>query len=218
MLFICLLTPCCGFAVRSFDKLWGLATLTGHYQTYIYQLEPQIRLVKREDIYDQFLGNMGFGKPITSNLQGWLGQTLTNFSSSNVVTEDVTNTALNEYRLWQQLIWTPSSDTLLRSRLEERYSFENAPWSIRLRERGYWTIGLNDQQSLVFSDEFFINLRQAPWVVTSTFDQNRLFIGLLQRLTTHVSLYVSYMNQFVNRTPAEDNHALVLNLLVDIPE
>jgi hypothetical protein len=205
-------------AANSFDKLWSLATYTGHYQNYIYQLEPQLRLINRENAYEQFLFNMGIGQPISPTLQFWLGQTIANFAKSNDVSEDIANSDLNEYRIWQQFLWTPRSDMLVRSRLEERHSFENAPWSVRLRERGYWTIRLNEMQSLVFSNEFFVNIKQTPWVVTSTIDQNRFFVGILQRLTPCVGLNVSYMNQYIFRVPREDNHALVLNLFINIPE
>lgn len=206
------------FAIENFEKLWGLVTYTGHYQAYTYQIEPQLRLVNRGDGYEQSLLNMGAGQFIAPNLQLWLGQTLANFSSYNNVTDDVSSNDLNEYRFWQQLLWTPSSQTLLRSRLEERYSFENTPWAVRLRERAYLTIPLAEPHSFVLSDEFFINLKNAPWIVTPTLDQNRLFVGLLQRITSNVSLNISYMNQYIFRVPAEDNHAVVINLFVNMPE
>ncbi len=206
------------FAIEDFEKLWGLVTYTGHFQDYTYQIEPQFRLVNRGNGYEQFLLNMGAGQPISPTLQFWLGQTLANFSPYNNATADVSANDVNEYRFWQQLFWTPSSKTLLRSRLEERYSFGNAPWAVRLRERFYWTIPLAEPHSLVLSNEFFINVKNAPWIVTPTIDQNRFFIGLLQQISSQVSLNISYMNQYIFRTPAEDNHAVVVNLFITMPE
>ena len=205
---------------NSFNKFWGLITINGNYQQLYYMVEPQIRLVDRDTSYEQSMLNAGGGIDIAPKLQLWLGQTITNFSPYNAVTEDVASNDLNEYRLWQQLLWTniySTGSVVFRSRLEERKSFENAPWATRFRERGYWTIQLTNQQSLVLSDEFFINLKTVPWIVTKTFDQNRAYIGILQKMTPTTSFSVSYMNQYLSRVPLEINHAIVLNVFVNFP-
>lgn len=204
---------------NSFGKFWGLITYNANYQKFYYMLEPQIRLVYRNEPYEQFMLNAGGGIDIASKLQLWLGQTISNFSPYNNVTEDVASNDLNEYRLWQQLLWTDIYSTgsvVFRSRLEERKSFNDTLWAARFRERGYWTIQFTNYQSLVLSDEFFINVKTVPWIVTKTFDQNRAYIGILQKMTPTTSFSISYMNQYLSRTPVEINHAVVLNIFVNV--
>lgn len=205
------------YSENSYDKLWELVTYTGQYKAFLYQIEPQIRLINRSEAYEQFLINLGGGVNVTPTLQFWLGQTFSNVASSNTIAEDVTPRSLNEYRNWQQFFWTNihhSNTIALRSRLEERYSFENDPWAIRLRERGYWTIPFTTRQSLVLSDELFLNLKLVPWVTTKTLDQNRAFIGILQHVSSNASFTISYMNQYIFKSTPENNHAIVLNIFI----
>lgn len=205
---------------NSFGKFWGLITYTSKYNKIYYMIEPQIRLVYRNKPYEQSLLNAGGGIDIAPKLQFWLGQTITNFSASNTLTEDVGGNDLNEYRVWQQLLSTniyKTGSIVFRSRLEERKSLENNPWAVRFRERSYWTIQLTNNQSLVLSDEFFININKVPWVVTKTFDQNRAYIGILQKITPTTNFSISYMNQYLSRSPIEINHGIVLNIFVNIP-
>lgn len=202
---------------ESFDKFWGLVSYSGRYHDFSYMIEPQLRLVTQNNGYEQFLLNAGAGIDVAPQMQVWLGQTFTNFSTYNNVTEDVASNDFNEYRLWQQFLWTiPGASVALKSRLEERYSLENAPWAIRFRERGYWSTPLTETYSLLLSDEAFINVKSTPWVPTKTFDQNRAFIGILKQLTPTTSVSISYMNQYIFRTPPENNHAIVLNMYIDM--
>lgn len=204
---------------NNYDKLWGLVSYTGQYQNYLYMIEPQLRLVNQQDGYEQFLLNAGGGIPIATNLQFWIGQTYANFSPYNSVTEDVAANDLNEYRLWQQFLWTiPRVSIALKSRLEERYSFENAPWAVRFRERGYWTKAINHEYSLFISDEVFINLKAVSWIPTQTIDQNRAYVGILKKMTPSLSLSISYMNQHIFRSPPENNQGIVLNFFINMEQ
>ncbi len=212
---LCLVTiPC--YSIESYDKFWGLITYNDKYKQFFYTIEPQIRLVNLPGAYDQFLLNTGGGVEVMPKLQLWFGQTIANASPYNVE-EDVSPNDLNEYRLWQQLLWR-SDPVIIRSRLEERYSLENAPWSVRLRERIYWTKKLTEKQSLVLSDELLVNLKTTPWIVTSTLDQNRAYLGILHQLSPRISINFSYMNQYIFRLAgAESNHALVVNVFINMP-
>lgn len=204
---------------NNFDKLWGLVSYTGQYHDYSYLIEPQLRLVNQQDGYEQFLVNAGGGTPVATNLQFWIGQTYTNFSPYNNMTEDVAANDLNEYRLWQQFLWTiPKASIVLKSRLEERYSFENSPWAVRFRERGYWIKDINHGYSLLLSDEAFINLKVVSWVPTKTFDQNRAYIGILKKMTSSLSFSISYMNQLIFRSPLENNQGIVLNFFINMEQ
>lgn len=205
---------------NSYEKLWELVTYSGEYKQFLYQIEPQIRLINRNDAYEQFLINVSGGVNVTPKLQLWLGQSYANTGTGNAVSEDIAPNSLNEYRNWQQFFWTNAYHAniiALRSRLEERYSFENAPWAMRLRERGYWTIPFTERQSLVLSDELFLNLKLVPWITTKTLDQNRAYIGILENLTPDTSFVISYMNQYIFKRIPENNHAIVLNIFIKIP-
>lgn len=214
------LAPMMAYGIENFEKLWGLVTYTNKFHQFLYMIEPQVRLINRSEPYEQFLLNTGGAVELTPMLQLWLGQTITNFSPYNAVAGDSAADDLNEYRLWQQLLWivpnTGCQNVLLKSRIEERYSFNNAPWAVRLRERAYWTKPITARQSLVLSDEFFVNLKTVPWVVTSTLDQNRAYIGVLHQLTPIMSVSFSYMNQYIFRVPAEDNHGVVINFFINM--
>lgn len=200
---------------KNYNKLWSSASLFYQYKQWLYTVEPQIRLINRAGIYEQSLLNAGFGTTIRPQLQIWLGQTYSNYSTINNVSEDVGNTVTNEYRIWEQLLWRrPFSDEFSsRLRLEERRAFEASGWAVRLRERAYWTIPLTETISLALNDEIFLNLKAVPWVSTATLDQNRLFIGIFYKFTPNIGLNISYMNQYIARNPVEINNGLILNLI-----
>ncbi len=200
---------------ESYTKLWGLASYFGQYEQLLYAAEPQIRLVDSAGTYEQSLLNAGIGTTIKPQLQIWLGQTYTNYSDNNNVAEDVENVVINEYRVWEQIMWRRpfSDDFASRLRVEQRRAFQTSEWAVRLRERAYWTIPVNETISFALNDEIFLNLKSVPWVTTSTFDQNRVFVGIYYKFTPNIGLNVSYMNQYIARDPAEVNSGLVLNLI-----
>ena len=203
-----------GFS-NSYNKLWGTASLFYQYKQLLYTVEPQLRLVNRAGIYEQSLLNAGIGTTIRPQLQLWLGQTYSNYSDRNNVSEDVGNTVTNEYRIWEQLLWKrPFSDEFSsRLRLEERRAFEASAWAVRIRERAYWTIPLTETVSSALNDEIFLNLKSVRWVSTSTLDQNRLYLGIFYKFTPTIGLNISYMNQYIARHPVEINNGLILNLI-----
>lgn len=200
---------------ESFTKFWGLASYFGQYDQLLYTVEPQIRLIDRAGTYEQSLFNGGVGAKITPQWQVWFGQTYTNYSDTNNIAEDVENVVLNEYRIWEQIMWhRPFSDQFAsRFRVEQRRAFQSSEWAVRFRERAYWTLPLNETLSFALNDEIFLNVKSVPWVATSVFDQNRLFVGLYYKFTTNIGLNISYLNQIIPRTPKEVNNGLVLNLI-----
>jgi hypothetical protein len=200
---------------ESFTKLWGLASYFGRYEQLLYTVEPQIRFIDSAGIYDQSLLNAGIGATVKPQLQIWLGQTYANYSNSNNIAEDVGNAVVNEYRIWEQILWQrPFFDEFSsRLRLEQRRAFETSDWAVRLRERAYWTIPLNETISFALNNEIFLNLKSAPWVATSTLDQNRFFVGIYYKFTPNIGLNVSYMNQYIAKKSVEINNGLILNLI-----
>lgn len=213
-IFTCIIVCKCSFC-QSFGKLWGLASYFSKYDKLLYTIEPQIRLIDRVGVYEQSLLNSGVGVKLTPTFQFWLGQTYTNYSNINNISEDVTKVTLNEYRIWEQIMWhQPFSDILAsRFRVEQRRVFQSSEWSIRIRERAYLTIPLQNSLSFALSDEIFLNAKLAPWVSTSTLDQNRLFVGVFYNFTHNTGLNISYLNQTIARTPLEVNNGIVLNLV-----
>jgi hypothetical protein len=208
-------------ATTSFTKLWGLYTINGRYNNVLFLVEPQLRLVNREGVYEQLLINEGIGFWARNNLQLWLGQTIVNNNPSNDIAEDISNVITGEYRLWQQLSFFDKNilgHFQFRNRLEERHPENSSIWSIRFRDRIYWTIPLAKNQSLYISDEFFINVKTTTWITTKTFDQNRLFLGIQQQVTPKLSFTISYLNQYLTRTPAEIDHGIVFNLIYTVPD
>lgn len=148
--------------------------------------------------------------------QIWLGQTYTNYSNTNNETEDVEAVTLNEYRIWEQLMWRKpfAKGFASRTRLEQRRAFQSNEWAVRLRERLYWTTPVSETLSFAINDELFLNLQDATWIASSSFDQNRLYIGIFYSFTPKIGLNISYMNQYIARTPSEINNGIILNLIM----
>jgi hypothetical protein len=201
----------------SYSKQWTVLSYFGHYDKLLYYVEPQLRLANVKGTYEQFLYNTGIGTAINQNWQLWIGQTISDFSSTGAKAEDVVGRDNAEYRLWQQIsFFYPSSAVLafdLRSRIEERYSLEFAPWALRLRERPTLFIPLTEHQSIYISDELFFNLKSVAWVPTKTLDQNRLYLGVMQKLNQNSRFTVSYLNQYINKITPEKNHGIVISLV-----
>lgn len=200
---------------QDFTKFWGSASYFSQYEKLLYTIEPQIRLIDRTGTYEMSLLNAGLGTKLASQFNFWLGQTYINYSNTNNIAEDVSKETINEYRIWEQLMWRrPFADIFAsRFRVEQRRAFQSSEWSVRVRERAYLTIPLKDKFSFALSDEIFLNIKSAVWVSTSTFDQNRLFVGVFYNFTPNIGLNISYLNQFIPRTPAEVNNGLILNLV-----
>ncbi|MCR9191937.1 MAG: DUF2490 domain-containing protein [Gammaproteobacteria bacterium] len=203
---------------HSYYKLWGLVTYNSHYEKLLYILAPELRLVDRPNKYDQSLFNAGAGYQVLPRLQVWLGQTITNFADRGGIVEDVSAKVRDEYRIWEQILWSPSTNWVFRTRFEERHSFNSSRWSMRFRNRTYWTIPFSEKDAWALSDEVFINVKKVPWVRTGTFNENRAYIGIAHAFTHDIILNISYMNQYIARTSPgiEDNHAIVLNLFVNM--
>lgn len=209
-----------GFATQNFTKEWTLFTFNGHYDDFLFYVEPQLRLVNRTGVFEQFLFNIGGGKEVLPHIQFWLGNTATNYGLNNELVTDVTRGVDSEYRPWQQIILTDQNkfgSFLFRNRLEERHANDKGQWSARFRERTYWTIPLTHYQDIVISDEFFFNVKKAHWITTKTFDQNRVYFGIQQHVTKNFNFSVCYMNQYINkRIIPEDNNVFVLNFFYNM--
>lgn len=204
------------YANISYDILWSSYTFNGRYNDILYTVEPQIRFIDLSGVYQQFLLNEGLGFGGIQHWQFWLGQTITNNNSQNNIAEDFITGVTGEYRLWQQVNYfrnkTLVGDLLFRTRFEERNAENYSTWSVRGRERIFWTIPLIQEYAIILSDEALINLKRTSWITAGIFDQNRVFVGLQKQLSSSLSVNISYLNQYINTPIPEINHGLFLNV------
>lgn len=199
---------------QQIDKMWSLFTLNGNYDEFLYNIEPQLRVAYTTQYpFQQFLTNIGGGYALSNEWQAWLGQT---FSADS---QDALPGSLDEYRLWEQLVWNHSmqkNQLISRTRLEERKSLYFSPIACRLRERLLFKTPLTNNMSMIISDEFFINLNSVNWIITKRFDQNRAYIGVEQQLSPTMFLSAGYMNQYLSLKIPQFNPVLVINFTVNL--
>lgn len=204
------------WAVRSINKSWSLLTLTGNYSSFLYNIEPQIRIFEQPNPFQQFLTNASGGYNVTPDWQLWLGQTFT------TVSQDAVPGSVDEYRMWQQAVWNKQTTHMKfssRTRVEERRSFGFSDWAFRFRERALLSIPLTEKIALEAADEILINLKHVQWLTTGTWDQNRASLSLVQQLSVSCSISVGYMNQylFIINNPQSD-HVLLMNLRFNLTD
>ncbi len=201
------------WAVKSANKFWSLLTLTGNYGLFLYNIEPQLRLIDASRPLNQFLANSGGGFQITPAWQFWLGQTL------STVSQDAEPGDFEEYRIWEQLVWQHQFNLIRltsRTRLEQRKSFDYSTWANRLRERMLINVPLTTNYSLAVSNEILVNLNQVPWIATKTWDQNRAYVGIVQQLSESAFLSAGYMNQWIYTPIMRSDRVFLVNLQINL--
>lgn len=200
-------------AVQQAEKMWSLITLSGDYGRMVYYIEPQLRLVYEDNLFQQFLANAGMGYKVVPNWQIWFGQTF------SLDSQDAVAGSLDECRLWQQIIWRRRLPSLLfisRMRLEERKSLSFPDWAYRLRQRVLLNKPLTNNLSIVITNEIFFNINNASWIITDRLDQNRAYLGVEQQLSENTYLGVGYMNQYLSTPIPQSNHVLWINWRIDL--
>ena len=204
------------WAVGSINKSWSLVTLTGNYGSFLYNIEPQMRIFEQPNPFQQFLTNASGGYNVTPHWQLWLGQAVT------TVSQDAIPGSVDEVRIWQQAVWNkelPHIRFSSRTRVEERRSFGFSDWAFRFRERALLSIPLTEKIALEAADEVLLNLKHVQWLTTRTWDQNRASLAIVQQLSESCFISVGYMNQylFIINNPQSDN-VLLMNLRFNLPE
>ncbi len=200
-------------AAQQAEKMWSLLTLSGDYGKIVYYIEPQLRLIYRDNPFQQFLANAGMGYKVIPNWQIWFGQT---FSADS---QDAVAGSFDEYRLWQQIVWKrrfPSVSLISRTRFEERKSLFFSDWAYRLRQRLLLNKPLTNHLSLVISNEIFFNMNGASWIITDRLDQNRAYLGVEQQISEITYLGLGYMNQYLSTPIPQSNHVLWINWRIDL--
>lgn len=129
-------------------------------------------------------------------------------------------TSRNEHRAWTQAIYAaqPFGGTFTqRLRMESRFIEGASTKAFRLRYQARLAIPVawENTLSLVVYDEVFLSLNDASPVITSGFDQNRLFLGAFHRFSPQLGLDVGYLWNAVRRPGAPENrtnHVIMLSL------
>ncbi|WP_232505578.1 DUF2490 domain-containing protein [Legionella clemsonensis] len=178
----------------------------------MFQIEPQLRVRDRPYLFDQFLTNFGGGYQLSPQWTLSLGGT-------TVTTKTNQGPSLQESRVWEQVLFKHEQAPwlTLRSRLEQRTLQDSNQWSYRLRERLTLKKALTDNLSLVWFDEFFINVTRADWINTKTIDQNRILISLDQQASKSLVIGAGYLYQYVFSTPRQASHVISLYAQITLP-
>lgn len=179
-----------------------------------FWLEGQGRFGNDSTTLSQGILRPGLGYALTDTASLWLGYavipTMEPFSSVD----------FNENRIWQQLLWTPSTPfgpITSRTRFEQR--FTRAPdVSYRFRQmvRMAYPLDFAPGFMLVGWEELFLNVNSTG-AITAGFDQNRVFAGIGYAIDENIRTEVGYMNQYIYRDTTEDlmTHVFSLGLFLN---
>ncbi|WED44358.1 DUF2490 domain-containing protein [Legionella cardiaca] len=200
------------WGVQTTEKVWSTFGLNTNLGKFSYQLEPQLRVMNRQNVYDQFLNNFNGSYQLSPQLVFTLGTTYVNTWQNQ-------GSNLQETRLLEQVSYTPRRYSWLsiRSRIEQRKRQDSNQLNYRLRERLTLKKRLTDSLSLVGFDEIFINLNQPDWISTKTFDQNRILISLDQQASKSLVLGAGYIYQYILSKPRQVGHIASLYAQLTLP-
>ncbi|WP_028372955.1 DUF2490 domain-containing protein [Legionella lansingensis] len=208
-------------AAQMNEKVWSTLSIDTNIGKFSYQLEPQLRLIERANIFDQFLGNFGAGYQFSPQWLITLG--ITSVTTAQTLGTDITQTSgsnIHEMRLWAQTTYTPKQNPkwVMRSRLEQRKLQNFNQLGYRLRERLTFKQPITESISLVISDELFFNLNQTDWITTDTIDQNRIQISIDQKASNILLVGAGYMYQFICSHPRQNYNVAVFYARLTLPE
>jgi hypothetical protein len=159
---------------------------------------------------DQVLLRGAIGRRLGTRASVWAGYAYTPRQASDDWT--------HEQRLWQQLSvafpragrWTPS----IRIRPEQRLLESWGDASYRLRALGRLVRPLGASPwSIAASDEYFVTLDDTEDGPRRGFDQNRVFIGMLRRLSSEATIETGYLWQWLPESttqPQRHNHTVLV--------
>lgn len=200
-------------AMQTFLKSWSTLGLNTDIGKFSYQLEPQLRLVNDPRVLEQFLSRFSGGYNASSQWAFWLG-------TGWFTTAQDEDTKSQEFRLYQDIIYNEtlnSNKIFLRSRIEQRRTKGSDQWGYRFRERILINHPLTANISLVGSNELYINFNRPAWLSTKTIDQNRLSLGLYQKVSKWLNIGAGYLNQVIFSTPIQMGHVITFNVQIHLP-
>lgn len=220
-MFIVILLPAAAQASTNEDgRLWLAAISQGSFEAldpelekWRWWLEGQVRFRDDMSRFVQGFPRVGLGYALFPNTTLWLGYAF-------IRTEPPGGNDSNEHRIFQQLIWSRSFDSIglaSRTRLEQRFFDTGSDVGWRLRQWIKFTLPIQGRLSLAVNDEVFVHLNGTDWGARAGLDQNRFFIGPGWNFDAagRYRMEVGYLNQYVDGRAANQlNHVLSLNLLV----
>jgi hypothetical protein len=179
-----------------------------------FWLEGQGRFGNDSTTLSQGILRPGLGYSLADNLSLWLGYAVI------PTMEPFTQNDFNENRIWQQVLWTPTTPfgpITSRTRFEQR--FTRAPdvaYRARQMLRLAYPLDFAPGFMLVGWEEVFLNVNSTG-TFTAGFDQNRVFVGVGYNIDDHMRTEIGYMNQYIYRDTTADfmSHVLSLNLFLN---
>lgn len=204
LLFLCLAGSVYAESVDDLEQ-WTIVTLDAHVTPKIrLYAEAQPRIGDNLTHMDRLLLRGSAGYQVTKNFSLWQGYGWTpSFENLYVDENRFTGKFNNENRIFQQALFENQWKKLKivnRTRLEERFIENAGETAVRARHmlRLAHPIPKTKKWSLVVYDELFVNLNDTPRGPQAGFDQNRLFVGVNQKLSEYASAEIGYMNNPVN--------------------
>lgn len=200
-----LFTADASLANQSRSELWTNVTVAGRTQSYLYELQPQLRFNEQGSPIDAFIAQAKIGQRISQQSTFWVGG---RFGTNELDTD----TARKEIRFLEELKWDlPNRSPFkvqFRTRLEQRKAFDASRVAHRFRERidlkKPWRRGIG----VISYDELFVNLNHVDWISTHTFDQNRFYLGVENKTTPSSNVRIGYLFVYVPSNPPQANHIL----------
>ena len=113
-----------------------------------------------------------------------------------------------EHRYTQQLQSRWTSELTSRLRLEQRELEGRDQWHLRTRLLMRWQKALSEKVSLLVWDEVFLYLNKARWTHDETYDRNRFFLGVRNKLYSKLEGEFGYLHQHVNEKVDQNEHVL----------
>jgi hypothetical protein len=163
--------------------------------------------------FGQSLVRPGIGYALTESATAWIGY-------GWIRTSPDSNADFDEHRIWQQLTWSKSIDSVtlgFRTRLEQRFleTGSDTGWRIRQLLSLRKPFQCAPRHTFVVWDELFVHLNDTDWGARNGFDQNRLFIGFGWKRchSSNWRVEIGYLNQFIDQTGRDDtsNHLVSIN-------
>jgi hypothetical protein len=220
------LTPAAAKTMEDFQT-WGNITAMGSldrispdFKYYKYWLEGQGRFGNDTTQFSQAIVRTGLGYALLENeidtLTAWFGYAWV------PTDEPFTATAIDEHRIWQQLLWSnrlPYGTITSRARLEQRFleSDGDVGWRYRQLLKMEAPLPWMPWFSFVAADEFFANINESRWGADNGFDQNRAFVGIGYDFDKHTKTEIGYMNQYIRKPIGPDrmDHIVSVNLYLN---
>ncbi|MEE9355234.1 MAG: DUF2490 domain-containing protein [Methylococcaceae bacterium] len=179
-------------------------------------LEGQGRFGEDTSRFSQGILRLGLGYSVNDYVSLWIGYAWI------PTAEPFTQSAFDEHRIWQQLLWNKSfsiGGVMGRTRLEQRYvgNESDVGWRFRQFFKIIKPLPIAANFSFVVWDEIFVDINLPAWKASNGFDQNRVFAGIGYQFDPHVRMEIGYVNQYISKPTGDDamNHIISVNMYLN---